>query len=593
MTNGKTTAAGGSLGRELPKAKTGIHGFDEVSFGGLPRGRTTLLAGGPGCGKTLFATEFLVRGAAEMGEPGAFVSFEETSDALVANVASLGMDLERLIAEKKLAIDHVRVERKDLVEAGEYDLEGLFIRLGYLIDTIGAKRVVLDTIESLFSALANEAILRAELRRLFGWLADRGVTSVVTGERGEGTLTRHGLEEYVSDCVVLLDQRVEDRITTRFLRIVKYRGSRHGSNEYPFLIHERGISVLPITSLSLDYPASNERISTGIPRLDTMLGGKGLYRGSTVLISGSAGSGKSTLAAFAAHASVRAGERCLYFAFEESRRQIIRNMRSIGLDLMPACDAGLLRFVAARPTAFGLEMHLVAMQREIETFDPKLVVVDPISNLEVIAPSTEVRGMLTRLVDLLKSRQTTSIFVSLTHGNMPKESTEVGVSSLMDTWLLLQFVEQNNERNRLFYVLKSRGMPHSNQVREFVFTEGGIDLANVYIGPAGGLVVGAARRTQEARDEAASNARTQRVERLRRNLAGKGQTRDERISALRAHFEMEEDKLLGRIDEELRSGEVESRDRNIMAGVRRADAAAPNATHGSVVPRKTRGGGDG
>jgi len=575
--------------RQVEKVRTGIQGFDEITFGGLPRGRTTLLCGGPGCGKTLIAMEFLVRGAIEWGEPGLFVSFEEAADALVANVGSLGMDLEHLVSEKKLAIDHVRIERSEIEETGEYNLDGLFIRLGFAIDRIGAKRVALDTIETLFSALSEQAILRAELRRLFHWLADKGVTSIVTGERGDGTLTRYGLEEYVSDCVVLLDQRVEDRTTTRYLRILKYRGSRHGTNEYPFLIHDRGVSVLPITSVSLEHPAATERISMGIPRLDSMLsGGEGLYRGSMVLISGSAGSGKSSIAAHAANAGCNRGERCLYFAFEESRAQIIRNMRSINLDLEPAVDTGLLRFHAVRPTMFGLEMHLSVIQDEIASFDPKLVIIDPISNMTAVGGVSEVRAMLARLVDFMKSRQITAIFVCLTHEETPRQSTDVGISSIMDTWLLLKFVEQNNERNRLIYVLKSRGMPHSNQVREIIFSRQGIDLTDVYVGPTaigGGILVGAARQTREAMDEALAKARAQRIEAFRRDIARRRQTLDARISAIRTRFEGEEEQLLGQIAEELRAEELDWGNRREMAGVRQADSAQRNK-EAQLDPRK-------
>lgn len=562
---------------ELEKVPTGIQGFDEITFGGLPRRRTTLVCGGPGSGKTLFAMEFVVRGAVEMNAPGVFMSFEESAEALASNMASLGMDIPRLVAEKKLALNHVRIERGELEEAGDYDLEGIFIRLGRAIDTVGAKRVALDTLESLFGAFQNEVILRAELRRLFGWLADRGVTSVVTGERGGELLTRHGIEEYASDCVILLDQRVEDRIATRYMRIVKYRGSRHGSNEYPFLIHQRGITVQPITTLTLDHPTSTERISIGVPRIDAMLGGgDGLYRGSTVLISGAAGSGKSSLAAYAADATCRRGERCLYFAYEEPRLQIIRNMRSIGLDLQPHQEAGLLRFQAARPTTSGLEMHLVTMQQQIMDFNPQLVIVDPITGMLTVGKAADVLGMLTRLVDLLKSRLITAIFTSLTHAGEPKESSEVGVSSLMDTWLLLQLAEQNNERNRLLYVLKSRGMAHSNQVRELIFTEHGIEPADVYVGPAGGIVVGAARHTEEARDRARSLERNQRIERLKRDVARKKQMLDARLAMLRAQFENAEEQLLGEIADEQRADELESQARTTMAGIRQADVQKPS-----------------
>src|SRR4051812_23347799 len=320
---------------QLRKARTGIEGFDEVTGGGLPAGRPAVICGSAGCGKTLFAMEFLVRGAIDFGEPGVFVAFEETEDDLIKNVRSLGFDLNDLVEKQLLAIDHIRIERSEIEEAGEFDLEGLFVRLGLAIDSIGAKRVVLDTLEALFSGFTNHAILRAELRRLFLWLKERGVTAVITAERGEGQLTRQGMEEYVSDCVILLDHRVSDQLSTRRLRIVKYRGSSHGTNEYPFLIDSDGISVIPITSLKLEFSAPNEFVSTGSAGIDAMLGGKGVYRNSTVLVSGTTGSGKSSIAAHFVSAACARGERCLYFAFEESPGQILRNMRSIGIDLEP------------------------------------------------------------------------------------------------------------------------------------------------------------------------------------------------------------------------------------------------------------------
>ncbi|HSD53839.1 MAG TPA: circadian clock protein KaiC [Burkholderiales bacterium] len=482
----------------LSKAPTGIQGLDEVTGGGLPRGRPTLVCGSAGCGKTLLAMEFLARGATELGEPGVFVSFEERAEELAQNVRSLGFDLDALAAEKKLLVDYVHVERSEIEETGEYDLEGLFIRLGHAIDSIGAKRVVLDTIETLFGGLSNEGILRAELRRLFRWLKDRKVTAIVTGERGDRTLTRHGLEEYVSDCVILLDHRVDEQLSTRRLRIVKYRGSAHGTNEYPFLIDEAGFSVLPITSLGLAQAASTERVSTGVPQLDTMLGGDGVYRGSTVLVSGTAGTGKTSLAAHFAHATCGRNERCLMFAFEESPSQLMRNMRSIGLDLEPWVRKGLLRVHASRPTFTGLEMHLATMHKQVQAFRPAMVIVDPISNFVSAGSTSQAAQMLVRLLDFLKSDGVTAVFTDLTSSGSPLEATAVGISSLVDTWLLVRNVELNGERIRALDVLKSRGMAHSNQAREFVLSRHGIELRDVYTGSEG-VLTGSSRKTEGPR----------------------------------------------------------------------------------------------
>jgi circadian clock protein KaiC len=460
----------------LPKAPTGIDGFDEITGGGLPKGRPTLVCGGPGCGKTLFAMEFLVRGATQFGEPGAFITFEETGEELAQNVRSLGFDIDAMVEDEKLVIDHVRVERAEIAETGEYDLEGLFVRLGYAIDSIGAKRIVLDTIESLFGGFTNEALLRSELRRLFRWLKDKGMTAVITGERGERSYTRQGLEEYVSDCVILLDHRVNDQTSTRRLRIVKYRGTTHGTNEYPFLIDESGFSVLPLSGLQLDHAVSNERVSSGVPDLDAMLDGKGYYRGSSILVSGTAGTGKTSIAAHFARESAQRGERCLYLAFEESPRQLIRNMQSIGLDLEPFVKKGLVKLHSSRPTLHGLEMHLVQIHKMVAQFDPAAVVIDPISNFIDTSTAIEAQAMLLRLIDFLKAKQITAVFTHLTSGNSVSEATDVGVSSLIDTWLLVRDIEVGGERTRGLYVLKSRGMPHSNQVREFNLTSRGIEL---------------------------------------------------------------------------------------------------------------------
>lgn len=478
----------GAPGRALTKAPTGIRGLDEISEGGLPAGRPTLVCGAAGCGKTLLAVEFLVRGATEFGEPGVFMMFEESAEELSANVRSMGFDLQRLQQQGLLVLDHVRIERGEIEEAGDYDLEGLFIRLGHAIDTVGARRVVLDTLESLFTELPDQNILRAELRRLFRWLKDRGVTAVITGERGDGALTRYGLEEYVADCVILLDHRVDAGVSTRRMRIVKYRGSAHSTNEYPFMIARQGLSVLPITSLRLDHAVSQERVPTGIGALDRMLGGKGIYRGSSVLLSGSAGSGKSSVVATMIDAACRRGDRTLLFAFEESSSQFRRNMASIGIRLDAWLDAGLLQIHALRPTLHGLEQHLMMMHDAVDRFEPTTVAIDPISNLSLDRTDAQVELMLMRLIDYLKQRQVTALFTDLVVDVGPLQpSSQIGVSSLMDTWIALANRIENGERVRTIEVLKSRGMAHSNQVREFVLGDGGFELIDICL--AGDRVV--------------------------------------------------------------------------------------------------------
>ena len=557
----------------LPKSPTGIDGFDQVTEGGLPTGRPTLVCGGAGCGKTLFAISFLVHGATRFDEPGVYLSFEENTDELVQNVASLGFDLPGLIEKKRIVLDHVRVERSEIEETGDYDLEGLFIRLGFAIDSIGARRVVLDTIESLFSGLANQSILRAELRRLFRWLKDKGVTALITGERGDGTLTRQGLEEYVSDAVILLDHRVTEQVSTRRLRIVKYRGSAHGTNEYPFLIDEEGIAVLPVTSIGLSHAATSERISSGVARLDTMLGGQGYYRGSTILVSGTAGAGKSSLSAHFVDAACRRGERCLAFEFEESPQQVVRNMRSIGIDLQQWVDRGLLEFPAARPSVHGLEMHLSRMHRAIERFRPSVVVLDPVSSLISVAAEGDVRATLARLIDYLKVQGITALLTSLTHGRGELEQTDVAISSIVDTWLLLVTLESSGERNRGLYVLKSRGMGHSNQIREFLLTDHGVELIDVYAGPSG-VVTGSARLTQEAQERAAALAQEQELERKERTLARLRAAFDAEVAALRARFEADQADLAAGIDEQRSRATRLRDDRRKIAERRRADAAS-------------------
>jgi circadian clock protein KaiC len=549
-------SAAESPGPPLPKAPTGIAGLDEITEGGLPRGRPTLVCGSAGCGKTLFAMEFLVRGATEFDEPGAYITFEETEEELAQNVRSLGLDVARLVAEGKLAFDYVHVDRREIEEAGEYDLEGLFLRIGLAIDSVGAKRVALDTVESLFSGFSHPALLRAELRRLFRWLKDRGVTAVITGERGDGALTRQGLEEYVSDCVLLLDHRIQQQVSTRRLRIVKYRGSRHGTNEYPFLIDGRGISVLPVTSLGLKHEVSSERVASGVERLDTMLGG-GYYRGSSILVSGTAGCGKSSLAAHFAAATCARGEPCAYFAFEESPPQILRNMRSIGIDLAPYIDRGLLHIDSTRPTAHGLEMHLAQMHQRIDELRPRAVVIDPISSLIDAGPALDTRAMLLRLIDLLKSRGITAMLVNLTSGSGALEATEVGISSLLDTWIVLRDIELAGERNRGLYVIKSRGMRHSNQIREFVITANGIDLLDVYVGP-GGVLTGSMRAAQEARERAESLSRQQQAARRERELSVRRSALRAQILALEQELEAIEE------DARITSGESSRAERIIL-----------------------------
>lgn len=517
----------------LEKCPTGIRGLDDITQGGLPRGRPTLVCGGTGCGKTLLALEFIVRGIHQFDEPGVFMSFEETVEELTKNVASLGFDLGDLIRRKKLAMDYVHVERSEIEETGEYDLEGLFVRLNYMIEETGAKRVGIDSFEALFAGLPNEAILRAELRRLFRWLKDKGVTTVITGEQGKNELTRHGLEEYVSDCVIFLDHRVVKQIGTRLLRIVKYRGSSHGTNEYPTMIDEHGLSVLPISSLGLDYPVTTERVPTGINRLDAMLGDKGYYRGSSVLVSGTAGTGKSSLAVAFADAACRRGERCLYFAFEEAPAQITRNMASVGFDLDQWAKKGLLRFHAVRSTVFGLEQHLGSMIKLVNEFRPCSIIIDPITNLSAVGSAEEIKAMLTRVIDFCKNQGITALFTSLTEGGDPAEQTDVGVSSLMDTWVLLRNVETpSGERNRLLFVLKSRGMAHSNQMREFMLTDKGIWLTDVYVG-AGTVLTGSARLIQEAEDKARAQAQLQEVARRQRELEQEKAQVQARIEALK------------------------------------------------------------
>jgi circadian clock protein KaiC len=522
---------------ELPKAPTGIAGLDDVTGGGLPRGRPTLICGPAGCGKTLLAMEFLIRGITQYNEPGVFVAFEETAEDLTANVASLGFDLKQFEADGQLVIEHIDVAGGEIEDTGDWDLDGLFLRLGAAIDMFGAKRVVIDTIETLFGAFENTAILRSELRRLFAWLKDRGVTAVITGERGDGTLTRHGIEEYVSDCVIVLDHRVTEQASTRRLRILKYRGSLHGTNEYPFLIGEAGISVLPITSPGLLHSVSDTRMSTGVARLDSMLGDGGFYRGSSVLVSGTAGTGKSTLAAQFVDAACGRGERAMYFAFEESEAEIVRNMASVGIDLQPWTDSGLLQFRCFRPDLLGLEAHLFSMQKWVSEFDPAVIVKDPISDLLRIGSEADVSAFVSRQVQFLKGRGVTSLFTSLDSA-VEDAGADAPVTSLVDTWLQVKTLEGNGEFNRVLYILKARGMPHSNQIREFLLTDHGIELSDVYVGPQG-VLTGSARQAQEAQERSDGDARRDDLEQRQANLARRREAVEAQAAALWRAFDDE------------------------------------------------------
>lgn len=524
------------------KCGTGISGFDEITGGGLPQGRPTLVCGGAGSGKTLFAMEFLLKGATRFNEPGIFIAFEENERELTENVASLGWDLNALAREKKIFLDHVYIERSEIEETGEFNLDGLFIRIESALRTVNAKRIAIDAIEALFSGFSDEMALRAEIRRLFRWLKEKGLTAVVTGEQGKGAFTRQGLEEYISDCVVFLDNRMNEQVATRRIRVIKYRGTSHGTNEYPFLITEKGFSVLPITGLNLDYPVSNERISTGIDRLDTMLGGKGYFRGSSILVSGTAGTGKSSLAACFAAAACKRGEHALYFSFEESPQQIVRNMGSIGIDLKGPAEAGLLHFKSSRASSFGMEIHLSLMVKAVDEINPTVVIIDPISNLNSVGDNREVKETLTRLIDYMKMKHITAFFTDLNSNEDTLEKTQSAISSLMDTWILLRDIELNGERNRGMYVLKSRGMAHSNQIREFLISSDGLRLVDAYIGP-GGVLTGTSRINQDALERAENALQQQKLERLRRDLERRKKTMESRIQEIRDTFEGEKEEM--------------------------------------------------
>lgn len=533
----------------LRKVPTGITGFDDITLGGLPAGRPSLICGAAGCGKTLFGMTFLVHGATACDEPGVFMSFEERPADLVDNVASLGYDLQGLIDRQQITIDHVQLNRNEIEESGDFDLEGLFVRLGYAIDSIGAKRVVLDTLEVLFASFTDAAVVRAELRRLFYWLKERGVTTLVTGERGNAQLTRYGIEEYVSDCVILLDNRVVEQVTTRRLRVIKYRGASHGTNEYPFFIDDQGITVLPITAAGLNHAAGQEIVPSGIEGLDRMLAKGGFFRGSSVLVSGLAGTGKTTFGATFMDACCKRGERCLFFSFEESQSQLVRNLQSVGLALEGYIASGLLRIESARPSLYGLEVHLARMYREILRFKPSAVLIDPISAFR--GPESEVHATLLRLVDLLKQHGITTVFTSLSDAKAHAKGIDREVSSLMDVWISLGMVEADGEHNRLLYVLKARGMGHSNQVREYHIDGHGISLVRPYVGPHG-VLTGSARVNQEAREQRDAQLRKRLVEQRRREKEKNRLVLERKIAEMREALEAEELEENALLDDESR-----------------------------------------
>lgn len=551
----------------ISKAPSGIKGFDEITEGGLPTGRTSLICGDAGAGKTLFSLEFIIRGALEYGEPGVIMSFEEKTEELEVNVASLGFDLKKLQKDGLIFIDYIQVEKSEIQETGEYDLDGLFIRLDYAIKSVKAKRVMMDTIENLFSGLTNDGILRAELRRLFGWLKAKNVTSIITAERGKETLTRQGLEEYVSDCVILLEHRIFSQVSTRLLRVVKYRGTMHGTNEYPFLIDKDGISVLPVTSLRLDATVTSDRLSSGIPSLDQMLGGKGFFRGSSILVSGTAGTGKTSIAASFADRTCRRKERCLYFAFEEAPSQIIRNMKSIDMDLEGHIKAGLLKIHASRPTTFGLEMHLVTIHKMVHQFKPKVVILDPITNLVTVGVMAEVKSILIRLIDFLQAEGITVLFTALNYNSETSVQTDEGVSSLVDAWILVRDIEANGERNRGVYIMKSRGMKHSNQVREFVITDKGIHLKDVYLSE-NGVLIGSAREAQELNEITGAELRTHSVSRKDKEIERKRLVLEAQIASLKEDFESKQDELNKTYQEEDLKKQIMERNRKQLSSQR-------------------------
>jgi len=550
----------------LLKVPTGIGGLDEITEGGLPRGRPTLIAGASGTGKTLLAMQFLVNRASIYGEPGVFVTFEESVPDMITNFASFGWDLDKLIEQRKLAIECVSVSDVPITETGAYSLDGLLIRLDNAISSVEARHIVMDPMQMLYTQLSDVPLLRGELLRLLQWLKSKEVTAIVTSERQEG-VSSQSLESYASDCVILLGNRIRDTVATRHLRVAKYRGSRHATDEFPFYIGERGLSVLPVTSVLPDYGASSERITTGIERLDTLLDGGGYYRHSSILVSGDAGTGKTSLAAHFARATCERGERCLYLAFEEAKDQVIRNMRSIGTDLECHVKTGLLNFRTMRPTMYGLETHLVVMEKLVDEFKPAVIIVDPVSNLSDIGTLRETKSMLARFVDFLKARQVTALFTCLRQSG---GETEIGVSSVMDVWISLRMVESDGEQNRLLHVIKARGMAHSRQVREFVLSEKGVQLLDVYVGPSG-VLTGSARVAQENRESAEKLERQREFKRQQSEMKRKKLELETRMAALKEEIREVQDEMEKGVSEEKEDRRATSEAARQMTRIRQAD----------------------
>lgn len=528
--------------KRLAKCPTGIEGLDTLTNGGLPRNRLTLICGSAGSGKTSLGIEFLVQGIIKYDEPGLFITFEEKPQEIIENAASIGFDLEDLINKKKLFIEYIPVQEEEVMQSGDYTLEALFIRFEQVITSIAVKRVTLDTLDSIFASLGNTPVLRAEIYRLFNWLKQKNITSLVTSEAGITTLSRNGLEEYISDCVISLRTNIVSEVLTRFLRVVKYRGSKHGTNEYPFLITDIGINLFPITSNYLNNIVSTEFVSTGVKELDEMMDNKGYYRGSTVLVTGTAGTGKSSLAAVFSNSICQTGERCIYFTFEEMINQILRNMSSVNLNLQQWIDKDLLKFYAYRSPTYGLETHLLTIQNVIKEFKPHAVIIDPITNFDLIGTELEIKSMMTRLIDFLKAQQITALFTSLATTIDPREQTEIGISSLIDSWLVLQNLEQAGERTRGITILKSRGIAHSNQIREFIITSNGIKLEKIYVGP-NGILTGSARLDQEEQEKLHLLLQEKETLRRKKLLEHKKALLEAKIMALKSEFDADVEEI--------------------------------------------------
>ena len=462
---------------KLPKSLTGIQGLDDITYGGIPQNRPTLLVGSIGTGKTIFAMEYIINGITMFNEPGVFMTFEEQTDELQINVTSMGYNLSKLIADNKIYLEHLHIDHREIQATGKYDIEGLFIRIEMAIEKVKAKRIVLDALDTLFIGLDSQ-ILRSEIKRLFFWLKEKKVTAIITSEVGDIFLTRLGFEEVVADCVIELNNRLNNQISTRRLRIVKYRGSYHSTNEYPFMIDHKGITIFPIISEAPQIIVSNERISSGIKQIDEMLDGRGFYVGSSILVSGSAGTGKSSIAAsFIKDVCEKKGT-ALYCAFEEAPNQIKRNMASIGIFLEPYEKSGNLHFYYSRPTLQTLELHFIAIKKLIKQINPSVVILDPITNLMIENINSDIRTMLTRFVDYLKMEQITVLLTAtLTVSSLELIQSNEGISSMVDTCIMIQEKNIIDSRRRTLYIMKSRGICNSKKEVEFIITSEGISIA--------------------------------------------------------------------------------------------------------------------